>query len=121
LNIDAPGFSTETKCLKGTVLAEPLGFINMFVASVVSCTWVALGVFILHDTAESLEHRPGGEILRWNEVNEVALAVFLLSVLVSSPVHTEITPTGLNLHVSGYYTSQGHLLRDSNREAEFRF
>ena len=71
----------------------------MFVSTIVTGTGVSLGVFVwlrlarvempsslgelhtLHHTAERIENRLRGEVLRGNQVDKVLLAVFLLKLV----------------------------------------
>ena len=78
LNINTPMVAAEVKCPQSTLLAEPLGLIDVFVAPVISRTWVSLRVFVLHHATKSVEDRLRREIFRGNEVDKVALAFLLL-------------------------------------------
>jgi hypothetical protein len=51
LNVDTPFLRVKTESLEGSGLAKTFGLIDMFIAAVVSCSWVTLGVLVLHDTA----------------------------------------------------------------------
>lgn len=62
------------------MLAQSLCLINMFVAAVVSRSGVSLRVLVLHDTSKSAKDRLRREVLRGNQVNEVALSVLLLQI-----------------------------------------
>lgn len=98
LDIDTPLRGIQVKCLQGPLLAEALGLVDELVATVVSCTGVALRVLVykapsatvgrfevqagrhtLHNTAEGIENSLRSEVLRRNEVDEMLLPVFLLS------------------------------------------
>ena len=59
-------------------MTEALSLVDVFVATVVAGAWVALRILVLHNTAKSVEHGLGGEVLRWDEIDEVFLAVLLL-------------------------------------------
>jgi hypothetical protein len=51
LNIDTPLLRVKTEGLEGSPLTESLSLINVLIATVVSCSGVALGVLVLHNTA----------------------------------------------------------------------
>lgn len=51
LNVDTPLLRIETEGLEGSALAKAFGLIDVLIASVVSCSWVTLGVLVLHNTA----------------------------------------------------------------------
>lgn len=78
LDVDAPLIGRDAKGLERAVLAQPLGLVNVLVAAVVPRAGVPLGVLVLHDAAERVEDGARGEVLRGDEVDEVALALLLL-------------------------------------------
>jgi len=96
LHIDAPFLWIETKRFQCTLLAESLRFIDVLIASIVSCTRVAFRVLVcpfvsalsrvvwlwclvtLHHTSQSVEYCLRGEVLGRYEVYEVFLPSFLL-------------------------------------------
>lgn len=78
LDINAPSIRLEAESFQSTFLAQSLGLVDVLVTSVVSGSGVSLRVLVLHDTAQSLEHRLGCEVLRGNEVDEVLLPLLLL-------------------------------------------
>jgi hypothetical protein len=97
LYIDTPLRLLQPKGLKSTLLTQDLGLIDKFITTVVSGTWIAFRVFVckkfsanvprlvstmtqrtLHDTSQRVEHSLGGEVLRWNQVDEVLLPSLLL-------------------------------------------
>lgn len=51
LNIDTPLLRVKTEGLEGSSLTESLGLINVLITAVVSCSGIALGVLVLHNTA----------------------------------------------------------------------
>lgn len=51
LDIDTPLLRVKTEGLEGSPLTESLSLINVLIAAVVSCSGVALGVLVLHNTA----------------------------------------------------------------------
>lgn len=84
LDIDTPLLCIQTEGLKGALLAEQLNGINVLVATVVAGAGVALGVFVGHGRAESIEDGAGGDILRGDQEDGLALTLdFLLLLQVS--------------------------------------
>jgi hypothetical protein len=79
LDIDTPLLVVEAKCLESTSLAEKLNGVDMLVATIVTSTWVTLRVLVGHGGAQSVKDGAGGDILRGDEEDGLALALdFLL-------------------------------------------
>lgn len=78
LHIDTPFLRVQRKGLESSSLAEQLDSINVLVATVVSCTWQALRVFVRHGRSQGVEDSAGGDILGCNEDNRFTLALDLL-------------------------------------------
>lgn len=81
LYIDAPLLCIQTERREGALLAEQLNGINVLVATVVTGTRVALGVFVGHGRAKSIEDGAGGDVLRGDEEDGLALTLDLLLLL----------------------------------------
>jgi hypothetical protein len=77
LNIDTPSVFCQIERLERALLTKSLGLIDVLITAVVSGARVPLGILVLHNTAERIENSLGGEVLRGNEVDEVALALLL--------------------------------------------
>ena len=67
LDIDTPFLGVQMKGLEGTSLAGQFNCVNMLISTIVSCTWVALGVFIGHGGTQCIEDGAGGNILGSDE------------------------------------------------------
>jgi UDP-N-acetylglucosamine:LPS N-acetylglucosamine transferase len=75
LHIDTPFLGIQAECLEGTSLAGQLNGVNVLVASVVSSSWITLGVFVGHGRAKGIENGPRGEVLRGDEDDGFTLAL----------------------------------------------
>lgn len=75
LNIDTPSLLLQVESLQGTSLTRQLNGVNMLVSTVVSCSWVALGVFVAHWRAESVEDGAGGYVLGGDEDDGFSLTL----------------------------------------------
>lgn len=87
LDIDPPFLGIQAKRLERAFLAEQLDSINVLVSAVVSGSRVALGVLVRHWRAESIENGAGGDILRGDQEDGLALALdfpLLIVILVES-------------------------------------
>lgn len=82
LDVDAPFLSVKSEGLEGTRLAEQLDRVDVLIAAVVSCTGVALGVFVGHGRTKRVKDGAGCDILGSNEQDGLALALNLLLLLV---------------------------------------
>lgn len=79
LNVDTPLLGVQTKGLEGARLAEQLDRVDVLVTSVVTGTWVTLGVLVGHGRTERVEDGAGCDILGGDEEDGLALALdFLL-------------------------------------------
>jgi len=58
---------TQMEVLEGTSLAGQFNCVNMLISTIVSCTWVALGVFVGHGRTQCIEDGAGGNILGSDE------------------------------------------------------
>ncbi len=67
LNIDTPFLGVQMECLEGTSLTGQLNCVDMLISTVVSCSWVALGVFVGHGGSQCIEDCAGGNILGSDE------------------------------------------------------
>lgn len=77
LNVDTPLSLVQTESGEGAVLASDLNGIDVLVATVVTGTWVTLGVLVGHGSTKSLENGTGGEVLGGDQDNGLALALDL--------------------------------------------
>lgn len=78
LDIDTPLGGVQVEGLKGTLLACDLNGINVLVSTVVTGTGVTLRVLVGHGGPQSVENSVGGEVLRSNQDNRLALTLDLL-------------------------------------------
>lgn len=78
LDVDAPFLRVDVEGGEGTLLAEELDAVNVLVAAVVAGTGVTLGVLVAHGGAEGVKDGAGGDVLRGNEDNGLALALDLI-------------------------------------------
>lgn len=78
LDIDTPLGGIETVGLEGAGAAEVFDLVNEFVATVVTVSGHAFGVFVGQGAAEGLDNGEGGEVFRRYELDAAALAAFLL-------------------------------------------
>ena len=46
LHINAPFLGVQVECLQSTSLASQLDCVDVLISTVISCTWVALGIFV---------------------------------------------------------------------------
>ncbi len=67
LHIDSPPLGVEMESFERSLLTCELDGINVLVSSVVSCTWVAFGVFVRHRRSKGIEDGTGGEIFGGDE------------------------------------------------------
>lgn len=77
LDVDAPFLWIQPECFQGAGLAHQLNSVDVLVATIVACTWVALGVFVGHGRTKGIKHSPGGNILGSDEDNGLPLALDL--------------------------------------------
>jgi hypothetical protein len=77
LDIDTPLLRVETEGLEGTLLAEQLNLVNVLVTAVVAGAGVSLRVLVGHGRAKGIEDGAGGDILRGDEQDGLALALEL--------------------------------------------
>lgn len=78
LDVDTPLVISDVEGLEGTLLAEKLDLVNVLVATVVAGTGKTLGVLVGHGGAKSIEDGTGGDVLRGNENNGLALTLNLI-------------------------------------------
>lgn len=78
LDIDTPLLAVEVEGLKSTLLAEKLDLVDVLVAAIVTGAGVTLGVLVGHGGSESIEDGTGGDVLRGNEDNGLALTLDLI-------------------------------------------
>ncbi len=78
LNVNTPLGWVQVECLKGASLAGQLNGINVLVATVVSSTWITLRVFVGHWGSKGIEDGAGGDVLRGDEDDGLALSLDLL-------------------------------------------
>jgi hypothetical protein len=78
LDVDTPLGGVEAESLEGTLLAGDLNGIDVLVATVVTGTGVTLGVLVAHGRTQSIEDSAGGEVLRGNQDDGLALTLDLL-------------------------------------------
>lgn len=64
--------------LKSTALAKQLDLVDVLVAAIVTSTGVALGVLVGHGRAKSIEDSAGGDVLRGNQDDGLALTLNLI-------------------------------------------
>lgn len=75
LHIDAPFVAVQAERLQSASLAGQLDGIDPLIPAVISCTGVALGVFVGHGRAEGIEDGAGGEVFAGDEDDGFALAL----------------------------------------------
>jgi hypothetical protein len=78
LYVHTPLLSIESECLESALLAQQLDGVDVLVSAVVTGTGVALGVLVGHGRTESIEDGTGGDILRGDEEDGLALTLNLL-------------------------------------------
>lgn len=78
LDVDTPLGGVQVEGLESTLLAGDLNGINVLVTTVVTSTGVTLRVLVAHGRAQSIEDGAGGEVLRSNQDDRLALTLDLL-------------------------------------------
>lgn len=78
LDVDTPLGGVQTEGLESTLLAGDLNGINVLVTTVVTSTGVTLRVLVTHGRAQSVEDGAGGEVLRGDQDDRLALTLDLL-------------------------------------------
>lgn len=78
LDVDTPLGGVEVEGLESTLLAGDLNGIDVLVTTVVTSTGVTLGVLVAHGRAQSVEDGAGGEVLRGDQDDGLALTLDLL-------------------------------------------
>jgi hypothetical protein len=77
LNIDTPFLRIQMESLESTSLAGQLNRVDVLISAVVSCTWVALGVFVGHGGSQCIEDCAGGDIFGRDEDDRFSLTLNL--------------------------------------------
>lgn len=75
LNVDTPFLRIQMKSLESTSLASQLNRVNVLVPTVVSRSWVSLGVLVGHGRSQSIEDGAGGNIFGSDEDDRFALTL----------------------------------------------
>lgn len=78
LHIDPPLLRIQAECLERASLAGQLNGVDMLVATIVSSTRVAFGVFVGHGRAKGIENGTGCKVLGGNEDDGFTLALDFL-------------------------------------------
>jgi hypothetical protein len=78
LNVDTPLVCVEVEGLESTLLAGKLDLVDELVATVVPGTWITLRVLVGHWGSKGIEDGTGGDILRGNQQDGLALSLDLL-------------------------------------------
>lgn len=78
LDVDTPLGRVQVEGLESTLLTGDLDGINVLVTTVVTGTRVTLRVLVAHGRAQSIEDGAGGEVLRGNQDDGLALTLDLL-------------------------------------------
>mmetsp|Transcript_56404 Transcript_56404/g.147018 ORF Transcript_56404/g.147018 Transcript_56404/m.147018 type:complete len:476 (+) Transcript_56404:49-1476(+) len=78
LHVHTPLLLVQPEGLQGTVLAQILDLVDDLVATVVARPRLALGVLVRQRRAQTLHHRPRGEVLRGNELDRAHLPSLLV-------------------------------------------
>jgi len=78
LNIDAPPLRVEVEGPESTLLAKSLDLVNVLVATVVASAGQTLGVLVGHGRSKGIEDGTGGDVLRRNEDDGLALTLDLI-------------------------------------------
>lgn len=84
LHIHTPLFRVQAECFQSALLAEQFHCVNVLVATVVPCSWIALGVLVRHGRSKSIEDGSGGDILGSNKEDRLSLALDLLLLRIAS-------------------------------------
>lgn len=77
LNVDTPFLVIQVKSSKSTSLAGQLDRVNVLVSTIISSTWVTLGVFVGHWGSQSIEDGAGGDIFGGDEDDGLSLTLDL--------------------------------------------
>ena len=77
LDVNTPLLRVDVEGLEGTTLAEKLDLVDVLVATVVTGTGVTLRVLVGHGGTQGLEDSGGGEVLRGDQDNGLALTLDL--------------------------------------------
>jgi hypothetical protein len=93
LDVDTPLGGVEAESLEGTLLAGDLNGIDVLVATVVTGTGVTLGVLVAHGRTQSIEDSAGGEVLRGNQDDGLALTLDLL-LLQTTAISNQLSKKG---------------------------
>ena len=73
--VDTPLLRVQAECLECALLAQQLNGVDVLVTAVVAGAGVTLGVLVGHGRAKSVEDGAGGDILRGDEEDGLALAL----------------------------------------------
>ena len=77
LNIDAPFLGIQMESLESTSLASQLNCVDVLISTIISCTWVTLGVFIGHGRSQCIEDGAGGNIFGGDQDDGFSLTLNL--------------------------------------------
>jgi len=77
LDVDAPLLVIEVEGLESSSLAEQFNGVNVLVTTIVTTSRVALGIFVGHGRAQSVEDSARGNIFRGNEEDRLPLTLNL--------------------------------------------
>mmetsp|Transcript_79311 Transcript_79311/g.173960 ORF Transcript_79311/g.173960 Transcript_79311/m.173960 type:complete len:538 (-) Transcript_79311:24-1637(-) len=77
LHVDAPLLWADASSCQSTILAEFFGLVDVFVATVVSGTWIALRILVDHDAADGVQDRFRRKIFGRDEAEAAALTILL--------------------------------------------
>lgn len=80
LDVDSPFGWVEVEGLESTVLAENLNLVDVLISTIVSCSWVSLGILVGHWGAQSIENSPGGDVFGGDEKDRFALTLDFFSL-----------------------------------------
>mmetsp|Transcript_14117 Transcript_14117/g.30759 ORF Transcript_14117/g.30759 Transcript_14117/m.30759 type:complete len:326 (-) Transcript_14117:22-999(-) len=78
LDIHAPLFGVEMKGFQSALLTEDFDLIDIFIASVVPCTWISFTIFVGEYRSQSIQDGLGGKVFAGNQHQRISLTSLFL-------------------------------------------
>ena len=77
LDVNAPLLWVEPECFQRSSLTHQLDSVNVLIATIIACAWVAFGVLVGHGRTKGVKDCPGGDIFGSDEDDGFPLALDL--------------------------------------------
>jgi len=74
LDVNTPLLRVEVEGLESALLAKKLDLVNVFITTIVSCSWVTLRVLVAHRRSKGVKDGAGCDVLRGDEEDGFPLA-----------------------------------------------